>query len=310
MIGIGAIASYLPEKSRDNFKLAAHFGEDETFVRQRLGGISLPVLDHGLETSDMAVLAIERLLDKTGLDKDAIQCLVVCTQNPDGRGLPHTAAIVQQKANLPQHTAAFDVSLGCSGYVYGLNIVKGFMENAGLTTGVFVTADPYSKIVDPEDRNTVMLFGDAAAATLLTVDNPIYHLGKSVYGTDGQGANHLANKGGRLHMNGRQVFNFAATQVPASITALLHADGITLEDVDQFIIHQGSRYIVETLSRRMGLDESKVPMRMEMTGNTVSSSIPLILQESINEKAIHKILIAGFGVGWSWGAMMLSRIKK
>ena len=307
MIGIREIASYIPETSLDNFKLAATFGENEDFVKKRLGGYVLPIIGPGMDTSDMAVHVIQRLLKKTSIAKEDIQCLVICTQNPDGGGLPHTSAIVQEKADLPNRIAAFDISLGCSGYVYGLNIVKGFMEASGLSNGILITADPYSKIVDPEDRNTKMLFGDAATATLLSRENPVFTIGKSSYSTDGKGAVHLRNRNGRLDMNGRQVFNFAATKVPQQIDGLLAAEGLAHADIDQYIFHQGSRYIVETLTQRMRIDKKKVPIQMENTGNTVSSSIPLILENTITNEAIRNILVSGFGVGWSWGSLILVR---
>ena len=287
MIGIKEIASYIPERVRDNIQLAAKFGKSGDFIRERIGGIYLPIKEPEMNTSDMACRAIENLLNKSGVGKNEIGCLALCTQNPDGRGLPHTAAIVQAKLELPHALAAFDISLGCSGYVYGLNIIKGFMDSADLKIGVLVTADPYSKIIDSKDPTTVMLFGDAASATLLVREDSILEIKKSLYGTDGRGSIHLINDGGRLHMNGRQVFNF-----------------------DQFVFHQGSRYIVETLIRRLKLDKKKVPLRIEKTGNTVSSSIPLILENSIQEPRVRNILIAGFGVGWSWGGMILTRKQK
>jgi 3-oxoacyl-[acyl-carrier-protein] synthase-3 len=309
MIGIYSIASYYPKTYRDNFKLAKQFNESENFVRKRVGGEVLPTLAPEMETSDMAVRAIQRLIDKTGTNKNDIDCLVLCTQNPDGNGLPHTSAIVQKKANLKNRLAAFDVSLGCSGYVYGLNIIQGFMEVANLSKGILVTADPYSKIVDPEDKNTVMLFGDAATATLLTREKPVFKIGRSLLYTDGSGAVHLKNCNGRLHMNGRQVFNFAATEVPQQIKALLSLEKIGIEEVDRFILHQGSRFIVETIARKLKIDSQKVPIYMKLTGNTVSSSIPLVLESVIPDEMIQTVLLSGFGVGWSWGSMLISRVN-
>ena len=310
MIGIKEIASYIPERVRDNIQLAAKFGKSSDFIRERIGGIYLPIKEPEMNTSDMACRAIENLLNKSGVGKNEIGCLVLCTQNPDGRGLPHTAAIVQEKLELPRALAAFDISLGCSGYVYGINIIKGFMDSADLKIGVLVTADPYSKIIDSKDPTTVMLFGDAASATLLVREDSILEIKKSLYGTDGRGSIHLINDGGRLHMNGRQVFNFAAITVPHLVENLLDEEKMEISDIDQFVFHQGSRYIVETLIRRLKLDKKKVPLRIEKTGNTVSSSIPLILENSIQEPRVRNILIAGFGVGWSWGGMILTRKQK
>lgn len=306
MIGIKEISSYIPSSSRDNFKLAQKFGKTDEFVTKRLGGHVLPVMEQGMETSDLATKALLNLLTKIGLDKNEIDCLVICTQNPDGGGLPHTSAIVQEKAGLPESVAAFDISLGCSGYVYGLNIVKGFMSASGLTTGVLITADPYSKIIDERDINTVMLFGDAAAATLITNNKPVFTFGQSMYGTYGKGASDLKNIDGVLYMNGRNVFNFVATKALKQITDLLKKEGLSKNVIDCYALHQGSRYIVETLANKLRVNE-KVAFSMEKTGNTISSSIPLILEEILDDASINRILISGFGVGFSMGAMILTR---
>ncbi len=307
MIGVQAIASYTPSNVRDNFSQAEQFGKEEQFVRERIGAMQLPIKDSDVETSDLASNAIEHLLNQTGVPAGNIECLVVCTQNPDGCGLPHTSAIVQHKVGLSNRVAAFDISLGCSGYIYGLAVVKGFMQDAGLSKGILVTADPYSKILDFDDVNTSMLFGDAATATLLSTE-PVYNIGQPLLGTDGSGASFLFNNDGRLYMNGRQIFNFAATRVPSQILALLEREEMNADDIDQFVFHQGSRYIVSTLAKRLKIPEVKAPVCLEKTGNTVSSSIPLILEQSIQDSELNRILLSGFGVGLSWGSTILTKI--
>jgi len=306
MIGIKEIASFVPLSGHDNFKLAQHFGKTEEFVKKRIGGHFLPVMDQELDTSDIGTKALLNLISKANLKREDIDCLVVCTQNPDGNGLPHTSAIIQKKAELPKTVAAFDISLGCSGFVYGLNIVKGFMHASDLKTGILITADPYSKIVNSKDPNTAMLFGDAATATLLTSNNSQLSLGPSIYGTDGTGGNALINKDGQLYMNGRAVFNFAVQKVCEHIPLLLRKAGLLMNAIDCYILHQGSRYLVETIAKRLGIKE-KVICAMEKTGNTISSSIPLILEQEINNHRNKTILISGFGVGFSIGSMILFR---
>lgn len=306
MIGITEIASWTPENSIDNLSQAASLGSDADFARDRIGAERLPEMPSGMETSDLAAKAVESLLKKSAIAAEDVQCLVVCTQNPDGCGLPHTSAIVQSKAGLSKTIASFDYSLGCSGYVYGLHIVKGFMESAGLNCGILVTADPYSKIIDRSDRDTAMLFGDSATATLLT-SNPRFGISKVAFGTDGSGGAAIRNNKGRLEMAGRQVFNFAATNVPRQINSLLDEAGKTHQDIDLFALHQGSRYIVETLTKRLKLAPEKVPVALKMTGNTVSSSIPLILENRIADPEIKTILVSGFGVGLSWATAILER---
>lgn len=308
ILGIKDIASAIPTTSRDNLAQAKKFGESEDFVRNRLGPIKLPILEEGQDTSDLATRAIKNLLEKTGIEAQEIECLIVCTQNPDGNGLPHTSAIVQNKAGLPKSVAAFDVSLGCSGYIYGLNIIKGMMQAAGFENGILVTSDPYSKILNFEDRNTAMLFGDAATATLIGPD-PLYTIGASLYGTDGSGAENLINIDDKLHMNGRQVFNFAATKVPVQIKKLLADNNLGLDDMDLFLLHQGSRVIVETIQKRLGVAPEKVPFRIQETGNTISSSIPLLLMEYLKDGQYNNMILSGFGVGLSWGSILISKYK-
>jgi 3-oxoacyl-[acyl-carrier-protein] synthase-3 len=307
--GIAAIASYIPKGRINNFELAATFGKNREFVSNRIGAHTLPVIGDDQKTSDLAVPALEELFRKTGFNREKLDCLILCTQNPDGRGLPHTAAVIQKKARLPMSTAAFDLSLGCSGYVYGLKVLKGFLQETGLNTGVLITADPYSKIIDKEDGDTRMLFGDGATATLLSRQSPVLRIGNALFATDGNGAQYLQNVDGRLTMNGRQVFNFAATRVPEQIMNLLELNNLTLADIDRVILHQGSRYIVETLGQRLDLPAEKLVQDIEQTGNTISSSIPLLLERYIHEPQVKTILLSGFGVGFSWGTLLLNRVE-
>jgi 3-oxoacyl-[acyl-carrier-protein] synthase-3 len=250
MIGIKSIASYIPAKGVDNYAQGAKFSKEEDFILGKIGSAFLPRKDAAQETSDLCVEAVNALFaNNPQLKRESVDALIVVTQNGDEEGLPHTAAIVQDKLGLPTHVAAFDISLGCSGYVYGIYALKGFMEAAGLKNGLLVTADPYSKIVDPEDRNTTMLFGDAATATWMG-EEASWQLGKAKFGTDGSGAPHLKVSNGVFFMNGRQVFNFALLKVPAHLHELLQESNLQAADIDAFCIHQGSAAIVDAVARR------------------------------------------------------------
>lgn len=306
MIGIKAIASYIPKHGVNNIEQAERFGETPEFVTSKLGSQFLPRLDEGTDTSDLAVHAVEALINKSGLNKDAIDALVVVTQNPDGTGLPHCSAIVQSKLELPTSVAAFDVSLGCSGYVYGLSIVQGLMQAAGLKNAVLVTADPYSKVINKDDRVTSMLFGDAATATWIGED-PVWHVKDVRFGTDGNGAKHLCVGDGHLSMNGRQVFNFAAQKVAPAIRDLLQDNQWAEDDVDAYLMHQGSLAIVDAISRNFRENANKFVRSMEGTGNTVSSSIPILLESFMNDKDLKRLVLSGFGVGFSWATALLVR---
>ncbi|KPW71942.1 3-oxoacyl- synthase III [Pseudomonas syringae pv. coriandricola] len=305
MIGIKSIASYVPVAGVDNYAQGARFGKDEDFILGKIGSTFLPRKDAGQETSDLCVEAANTLFaNNPQLQRESIDVLIVVTQNGDEEGLPHTAAIVQDKLGLSTNVAAFDISLGCSGYVYGIYALKGFMEAAGLKNGLLITADPYSKIVDPEDRNTTMLFGDAATATWMG-EGADWQLGKAKFGTDGSGAPHLKVSNGIFFMNGRQVFNFALLKVPAHLHELLAESNLTPDDIDAFCIHQGSAAIVDAVARRFEDKPEKFLKDMVETGNTVSSSIPLLIEKHVLGSSWNRVALSGFGVGLSWGSAII-----
>lgn len=307
MIGIKSIASYVPADGVDNYAQGARFGKDEDFILGKIGSTFLPRKEDGQETSDLCVEAANVLFaNNPQLKREDIDVLIVVTQNGDEEGLPHTAAIVQDKLGLSTNVAAFDISLGCSGYVYGIYAIKGFMEAAGLKNGLLLTADPYSKIVDPEDRNTTMLFGDAATATWMGEGAP-WLLGKAKFGTDGSGAPHLKVSNGVFFMNGRQVFNFALLKVPAHLHELLSESELTPDDIDAFCIHQGSAAIVDAVARRFEDKPEKFLKDMVETGNTVSSSIPLLIEKHVMSSSWNRVALSGFGVGLSWGSAIIYR---
>lgn len=307
MIGIKAISSYVPKTGIDNVEQGASFGNDEEFIRGKIGATFLPIMSEGQDTSDLCVEAVAALkAQHSAFDLQQVDVLVVVTQNGDREGLPQTSSIVQDKLGLPKHIAAFDLSLACSGYVYGLYVIKGFMESLGLKNGLLVTADPYSKIVSRSDRVTSLLFGDGATATWMGED-PFWRLGPAKFGTDGSGAVHLHVADGALKMNGRQVYNFAAQVVTPHLHELLEAAGLKPDDVDAYCLHQGSAAIVDAISKRFGDLASKFILDIEETGNTVSSSIPLILQKYAFREDWHRIALSGFGVGLSWGSALLER---
>lgn len=306
MTGIEAIAAYIPEQRASNRELMERFEIDEAFLLEKIGVIQRAIKNVDEDTSDMAVKALELLLDETGLAREEIEALIVVTQNPDSN-LPHVSGLVHGKAKLQPDCAAFDVALGCSGYVYGLSVMQSFLAANGLKRGVLITCDPYSKVIDPEDKNTVLLFGDAATATLIG-PNPILECGPFSFGTQGDLNGALICTNGTLHMNGREVFNFAATTVPKHIGKILDKAGLTKEDIDCYIFHQGSRYIVETLAKRIGLDRMKVRADILDTGNTVSSSIPILLKRELIDASMKTLLLCGFGVGLSWGSCVCKRL--
>jgi 3-oxoacyl-[acyl-carrier-protein] synthase-3 len=310
MIGIQAIGTYIPSGRVDNRQKTAKFEVDETFLLEKTGALRIAVKAEDEETSDLCCKAFYDLQHKTQIQPEQVECMIVCTQNPDNHGLPHTSAIVHGKLGMPESCAVFDISLGCSGFVYGLSVIQSFMQANGFNTGILFTADPYSKIVDQNDKNTSLLFGDGATATLIG-NEPTWTTGKFLFGSQGKenASIQIGNLTGKLEMNGRAVFSFSATVVPKNILAMLERNHLAVQDIDLFALHQGSRYIVDTIKKKLAVEDRKAPFVAADYGNTVSSSIPLILSD-LHNASCNTIVIAGFGVGLSWASTVLFKVNK
>jgi 3-oxoacyl-[acyl-carrier-protein] synthase III len=307
-VGIRAVAAYVPEGRKDLAAELDRYGVSADFLRDKTGCLRLARKGAEQETSDLAVEALRALESMHPGVLQRARLLIAVTQNGDGAGLPHTSAVIHGKLGLGPEVAAFDLSLGCSGWVYGLSVAKAFMEANGIDDGLLVTADPYSKVVDPGDRDTALLFGDAATTTWLSAGEPVWHAGAFAFGTDGSRAADLqVGDDHLLHMNGRGVLNFSATRVPACIHKTLELNATTIAEVDRVVLHQGSRYICKLIGERIGAAE-KTPFLAEEVGNTVSSSIPLILAQGGCDRD-RLIVVAGFGVGLSWAATVLRKVR-
>jgi 3-oxoacyl-[acyl-carrier-protein] synthase-3 len=305
MLGIEEIGTYLPTGRISNYDRKSQFGIDDFFIEEKIGVRRVSVKSPEEETSDLCLRAFEDLQRRTSLDKEDIEALVVVTQNPD-YNIPHTSAIVHGKLGFSSRCAAFDISLGCSGFVYALSIFQAFMAANGLKRGLLFTADPYSKVVDPQDKNTTLLFGDGATVTLIS-ENPRWVAGHFTFGTQGSEYQKLICKDGTLFMNGRSIFNFAAKVIPEDLREMVAKNGIAMDEIDRFLIHQGSKIIVDTIAAKLDLPAEKVPYATQDYGNTVSSSIPILLQNELDGTA-RTIAICGFGVGLSWASALLRRI--
>lgn len=309
MIGIKDIASYICEKRISN-RGRVFNGEviGDTFIENKVGITSVSRKEDNENASDLCVKAFNNLLEKhKDLDVSTIDCVCVCTQNGD-YNLPHTSAIVHGKLGLSKNCAVFDISLGCSGYVYAINIMKNFMEANNFKNGLLFTSDPYSEIVDTNDKNTSLIFGDGASVTWLS-EQCIYNVGNIYTYSDGSQYSMLIHEADKsLFMDGRMIFNFALENVPNIINNNLISAGLSSDNIDLFILHQASKYIVDNLTRRMKIDKSKVPFNIMEYGNTVSSSIPIVLEEFLHKEK-NKILLCGFGVGLSIASIILYKEK-
>lgn len=311
MIGIADIGVFIPEVRLSNRDRMEEFGLSESFLETKIGVERVARMAPGMDTLDLCLGAVAAL--DPGGDADwlaGVQVCVVCTQNGQGQGLPHTSALVQGALGLPANTVCFDISLGCSGFVQGLSILTALMQVQGLDRALFITADPYSKIIDPSNRDTCLLFGDGAAATVLqrcSAKDGLLVPGGVRVETAGSRGGALSVRDSRLHMDGRAVFNFAAESAPREIRALLDAEGLALEDVDRFALHQGSRYIVEAIRKRLGVSEAATPLGLWDHGNLVSSSIPVLLKPMISNPDVATVAVCGFGVGLNIATGLLRR---
>lgn len=308
MIGITEIGSYIPLKRISNIERKELFNTDEDFIQNKIGVSNVAIKDADEETSDLAVKAFLNLEKKITINRNEIEAVALITQNPDSN-IPHSSAIIHKALDLPEHCACFDISLGCSGFVYGLSVLKSFMEANGMKKGLLFTSDPYSKIVDSNDKNTALLFGDAAAVAYLT-DQPVYKIGDFTFGTIGKESSNLICHEKVLSMSGRGIFNFAAKYIPVDLKNLLSKSKLNISHIDKFIFHQGSKYLIDTLIKRTGIDSNKVIFDIGDYGNTVSSSIPIILEKILYDDNNKYIFISGFGVGLSWSSSILINNNK
>jgi 3-oxoacyl-[acyl-carrier-protein] synthase III len=302
-IGIGAIGVILGSATEATAGRAPGLGIERERLEQRLGFAGLAVKRADQDTSDLALAAVEAL--GPALDPDTLDCLCVVTQTPDGGGIPPVSSILHGRLKLSARVAAFDVAHGCAGFVYGLMLSLSFMQAQGFRRGLLVTSDPYSKIVDREDPHTALIFGDAATATLLQPD-PAWSVGRADFGSAGDQRDALRLlPNGRLYMNGKRIARLCHRVVPESVRRTLELNGLSLEQIDQVLLHQGSRYIVETVGQALGVPE-KTPFVAAAYGNVVSSSLPVALARHV-APGVKRLVISGFGVGLSWATTVLTR---
>jgi len=326
-VPIEQITFSLPSVLHTAADLALMSGADETFIREKVGVSQRYVLGPDETGIDLASQACRYLFERVPDLSDQVDLLICVTETPDRR-IPFNAAGIVTRLGLPRNVASFDVALGCSGYVYGVKIAESFLAGAGLSNAVLVTCDPYSRIIDPSDKSTNCVFGDAATATWISREGDGGRMVAWDFGTDGSQGDAIAiPKGGaayplmavlsdksqldhddlRLHMNGRGVFNFVNSVVPTSIAKCLEAADKSVDEVDLFALHQGSTYMLDAMARRARLPPNKVLKNMSKYGNTVSSSIPLLLAEAQQDSPLlgKTVLMSGFGVGLSWATALV-----
>ncbi|MBI2392741.1 MAG: ketoacyl-ACP synthase III [Deltaproteobacteria bacterium] len=317
---IRAVDYHLPEARLSNDDLAREHPEwSVEKIASKTGIDERRIAAEGECASDLAVAAATKLFVRGVVQPDQVDYLLLCTQTPD-HFLPTTACLVQSRLGLPTTAGALDLNLGCSGYVYGLGLAKGLVESGQAERVLFLTADTYSKVLDREDKGVRTIFGDGAAATLIErTEGDRDALGPFAVGTDGRGAEHLiVARGGfrhgpggerpTLHMNGPEIFTFTLRVVPPLIAQLLERAACRLDDVDLFVFHQANEFMLEHLRNKLRIPREKFFVGMRRCGNTVSSTIPIALCDAAAEGRLPsgaRVMLVGFGVGYSWGATLI-----
>ena len=331
---IRAIASYLPERAVTNDELAAEFADwDPQTAYAKTGVRSRRVVAPGECASDLAYQAAEKLLASADIGREAIDYLILCTQSPD-YFLPTTACLLQHRLHLRTEVGAIDVNQGCSGFVYGLGLACGLIESGQARNVLLLTADTYTRFLNARDRSVRTVFGDGAAAVLVApADGERRLIGPFVYGTDGTGAGNLIVPAGglrtprdaateverqdaygnvraasNLYMNGAEIMRFALLRVPDLVRRLAESTGDDGE-VDFYIFHQASKLLLDQLRMRLKIPAPKFYAEISDVGNTVSATIPIALERALVSGQIRcgsRVLVAGFGVGYSWAGTIVT----
>jgi 3-oxoacyl-[acyl-carrier-protein] synthase III len=302
-VKLQSIGVYLPSGRSSNLACTEKFGVTRFFLEEKLGVVERAVKKEEETTSDLCISAFQALQGEQPIDLQQIQLVVVVTQNPDMK-IPYTAAIVHQKLGVSKSCMTFDIGQGCAGYTHALTLCTALMERLHFDHALLFTCDPYSNIVDPHDKDTALLFGDAASVSYLARNGAGYQLLDADFGTAPNSYACLQCQD-TLTMDGREVFTHAVREAPKSIQNVLTRNQLTLADIDLFLLHQGSKKVVEYIQKTLAIPAEKAPFAIQHYGNTVSSSIPLLLQEPLRQKQHPRVLLSGFGVGFSWGSCLL-----
>lgn len=317
------IEFFYPHKKISNEDLSVIFPDyNFTKFEEKIGIKNRYWVNQSETAFDLAKQACEKLFQK--VDRNIIDYILYCTQSPEFF-LPTTACVLQNSLGLKKNIGALDFNLGCSGFVYGINIANGLIKIGAAKNILLVTAEAYSKYIHPQDRANKGLFGDAAAATLISHSEEDC-IGEFLFGTDGSGFDKLIVKNGgarypydpsalemnygtnntysdnHLFMDGPEIFNFTSSVIPNFTQEVLEKNNILMDEIDQFILHQANSFMLESIRKKLNAPKEKFYIDLFDGGNTVSCTIPIALKKYIeNNNSTHKsIIIIGFGVGLSW----------
>lgn len=326
------LAYILPQGVVTNEELVKEFPEwSVEKIADKVGVSERRVAASDETATDLAVAAAEELFNNGTVKREDIDFLLFCTQSPDFK-LPSSACIIQDRLGLGTNCGAFDFNLGCSGYEYGLAVAKGLVVAGVASNVLLLTGETYNHYIHPRDKGNRTIFGDGASATVISTEG-FAAIGEFCLGTDGSGAKHLIVKSGGarypdkfndltfdeggnpissdyLNMDGQEIFVFTLTKVPKMMKDVLIKNGLQKEDINLFVFHQANKYMLEHLRKKLKIEEERFFDNLALVGNTVSSTIPIALCEAREQGRLKgNVLLAGFGVGLSWGATII-RIKE
>lgn len=332
-VGITALAGCVPKYVIDNYKYDLDIWPEEEVkkVVDKVGVTERRFVDDKTCASDLCFAAAEKLIDDNNIDKNEIDLLVFLSQTPDYR-MPATSILLQDRLGLPMSTMAFDIQLGCSGFINALSIVYAMTQNNGFRKALLLDGETRSKVYSRKDRREAFIFGDAGVAALIERDE---RFGESHFSLNSDGSRgelimipgggyrnmssvetlkeKVVDEYGNIrtdengYMNGADVFNFVIVEVPKDIKRLMAASGENIQDMDYYVFHQANAFINNHIAKKLKLEKDRIPWTIQKYGNTSSVSVPLTIVSELkgNMAGEKKIMMSAFGVGMAWATAIV-----
>lgn len=331
-IGIKALAAAVPSNTIDNYAYTQYFPAEEVKeVVDKIGVYERRFALPGVTASDLCYAAADKLLNDKNINRKEIDVLIFVSQTPDYR-MPASSVILQHRLGLGKQVVAFDINLGCSGFIYGMAVVYSLMQSGNLRKALLLDGETRSRVYSPKDRKTAFIFGDGGVAALIERDEKF---GESYFSlnTDGSRENLIKMDAGGYrnpsspetlkekvvdeygnirsdehgYMNGSEVFNFVISEIPPDIKKVLQFASVEKDAIDYFVFHQANNFMNSYLAKKLKLPKEKVPTTIHKFGNTSSVSIPLTMVSELQGKLDDKkLLFSGFGVGMTWASCVIN----
>lgn len=322
-VSLNYISVYLPPTILTNEGLSEQFNVSSEQIFKNTGIKKRYVSTPGEISSDMAVKAAETLFNDNAIDRSDIDLLIFCSEGFDHKG-PSTSCLIQHRLGLSKEITCVDLPYGCSGYVYGLGMANAYLTSGMCKKVLFLTADMATTVIHKDDLELKSIFSDIGTATLIT--GATYNE-QFIFGTDGSGyhnliVDHSASRNpqtieklkennmplGHMKMQSTEIFVFAVKTVPKLVSDILVKHNYTIDDIDLFVFHQASYFMLDVIRRKCKIPKEKFFINIEQFGNSVSSTIPVALNDAEKQGVLKKgmkVLVAGFGIGYSWGATII-----